>query len=220
MRSGGGLVRQAYGYGAIAVVLIATMSLAAAAQRNFTPAEIVQWDAKSFVGSTGYELVQRSGRPTVYAQCNEATSSGLFLREEIDLTQTPVLEWEWRVGNTYGAIDETVKAGDDYPARIYVVDEHPIFPWRTRALSYVWSSAMEEGADWPNAYADQVHMIAVDSGNDQTGTWQSYRRNLRQDFERYHGRDVENIDAIAIMSDCDDTGRDSEAWFGTIRLLE
>jgi hypothetical protein len=136
----------------------------------------------------------------------------------VDLTRTPVLEWSWRVDDTFGDIDETKKAGDDYPARIYVVDEHPIFPWRTRALSYVWSSAMPEGADWPNAYAGQVHMIAVDSGTEGLGTWQSYRRNLRADFRRYHDREVERVDAIAIMSDCDDTGKRSEAWFGEIRL--
>lgn len=191
-----------------------------AAERTFTPTDIAGWQAKSFVGSTGYELTRTNSRKAVHAQCNEATSSGLFLREQIDLTQTPVLEWSWRVGGTYGAIDETIKAGDDYPARIYVVDEHPLLPWRTRALSYVWSSAMGEGADWPNAYAGQVHMIAVDSGEDGTGRWQSYRRNVREDFERYHDHEVESLDAIAIMSDCDDTGKNSEAWFGGIHLTE
>jgi hypothetical protein len=178
------------------------------------------WEAKSFAGETDYELVQTDQGPAVRARCTEETSSGLFLRREIDLTQTPVLEWSWRVGGTYGAVDETKKVGDDYPARIYVVDEHAVFPWRTRALSYVWSSAMDEGDDWPNAYAEQVHMIAVDAGEDDTGTWRSYRRNVRDDFERFHGREVESVDAIAIMSDCDDTGRDSEAWFGAIRLTE
>lgn len=185
---------------------------------TFQPADIAEWEARTFVGETQYEAVEQGNRPALHAVCDEGTSSGLFRRKEIDLTQTPVLEWNWRVDDTFGDIDETAKAGDDYPARIYVVDEHPVFPWRTRALSYVWSSAMPEGADWPNAYADQVRMIAVDSGTQGLGTWHSYRRNLRADFQRYHDRDVESVNAIAIMSDCDDTGKSSEAWFGEIRV--
>lgn len=198
--------------------MLGAVAAAQAAERTFTPDEIAQWSARSFVGSTSYELTRMDGQKAVHAQCSEATSSGLFLREQIDLTRTPVLEWSWRVGDTYGAIDETTRAGDDYPARIYVVDEHPLLPWRTRALSYVWSSAMGEGTDWPNSYAEQVHMIAVDSGEGEIGTWQSYRRNVREDFERYHDREIENLDALAIMSDCDDSGKTSEAWFGGIRL--
>lgn len=198
--------------------VLAFVPSAQAAERVFTPSEIVDWEVKSFVGRTDYELVQKDGRAAVHASCTDATSSGLYLRREIDLTKTPVIEWGWNVRNTYGAIDETRKAGDDYPARIYVVDRHPILPWRTRALSYVWSSAMPKGADWTNAYAEQVHMIAADSGTQGLDTWQSYRRNLRADFRRYHDRDVESVDAIAIMSDCDDTGKSSEAWFGEIRL--
>ena len=34
-----------------------------------------------------------------------------------------------------------------------------------------------------------------------------------------HGRDLEVLDALAIMTDCDDTGQQVEAWYGEIRLL-
>ncbi len=144
---------------------------AQASPLTFEPSEIADWEARAFVGETQYEFVEQGERPALHAVCDDGTSSGLFRRKEIDLTRTPVLEWSWRVDDTFGDIDETTKAGDDYPARIYVVDEHPIIPWRTRALSYVWSSAMPQGADWSNAYAGQVHMIAVDSGTEGLGTW-------------------------------------------------
>lgn len=200
------------------LALFASAASAQAASRVFEPADIASWESQSFAGETRYEHVDGDDRAAVHATCTNATSSGLFRRNTIDLTQTPVLKWSWRIANTYRNIDETTKAGDDYPARIYVVDEHPVFPWRTRALSYVWSSVMEAGEDWPNSYAEQVHMIAVDSGPQRTGEWVSHRRDLREDFRRYHGRDVESIDALAILSDCDDTGQRTEAWFGQIRL--
>lgn len=186
----------------------------------YTPEDIIEWERHSFSGETRYELVEVDGRQAVHARCTEASASGLFLQEDVDLEATPVVEWRWRVDETFSGIDETTKAGDDYPARIYAVDEHSILRWRTRALNYVWSSEMERGADWPNAYASQAHMIAVRSGApDEKGEWHTERRNLREDFRRYHDRDLERINAFAIMTDCDDVGEPAEAWYGEIRLL-
>lgn len=186
----------------------------------YTPEDIIDWERHSFSGETRYELVEVDGRQAVHARCTDASASGLFLQEEVDLEATPIVEWRWRVDETFSGIDETTKAGDDYPARIYAVDEHSILRWRTRALNYVWSSEMEQGADWPNAYASQAHMVAVRSGPpEREGQWHTERRNLRDDFRRFHDRDLERINAFAIMTDCDDVGEPAEAWYGEIRLL-
>lgn len=205
------------------LVGLAGMGMSAAGSAEevvYTPEEIIEWESHSFSGETRYELVEVDGRSAVHAQCTDGSASGLFLEEEVDLEATPVVEWRWRVDETFSGIDETTKAGDDYPARIYAVDEHSILRWRTRALNYVWSSEMEQGADWPNAYASQAHMIAVRSGAPETqGEWHTERRNLREDFRRYHDRDLERINAFAIMTDCDDVGEPVEAWYGEIRLL-
>lgn len=198
---------------------LAALPGTASAQPTFTPAEIAGWQLHSFVGHTHYEYVTTSEGPAVYARCDSASASGLFRRKPIDLTETPVIEWRWRVENIFAQVDETAKSGDDYPARIYVIDEHPMLPWRTRALAYVRSSDMGIGADWPNAYANQVRMIAVASGEVGLGSWQTHRRNVRRDFQRYHGREIAQADAIAIMSDCDSARQSSEAWYGAIRLL-
>ncbi len=95
----------------------------------------------------------------------------------------------------------------------------PELRWRTRALNYVWSSKKERGADWPNAYASQARMIAVRSGEDADGVWRTERRNVLEDFQRYHDRSPDEINAVAIMTDCDDVGQPVEAWYGEIRFL-
>ncbi len=207
------------------VILLAGLACAASAavqstERVFTPSDIAGWNSESFKGETRYELVEVDGREVLHAVCDDATASGLYLRETIDLTRTPILEWEWRVDETFSGIDETTRSGDDYPARIYAVDERRIVRWRTRALNYVWASEKPESADWANAYASQARMIAVRSGPpEEKGTWHTERRNLREDFRRYHDRDPDSLDALAIMTDCDDTGESIEAWYGEIRLL-
>lgn len=186
----------------------------------FEPAAIMEWSTKAFAGETRYELTQSNGRAAVHAECRDGAASGLILERDIDLTETPVVEWRWRAGRLPNGADETQRAGDDYAARLYAVDANRLLRWRTRAVNYVWSSGMERGADWPNAYLSHAHMVAVRSGPPaDPGRWQTQRRNLREDFQRYHGRDVQRINALAIMTDCDDTGEPAEAWYGTIRLL-
>lgn len=200
-------------------LLLSTLPLAAMAL-EFTPEEILtQWDRHSFQGDTRYQQVELDGQAALHAVCKEATASGLFYREKIDLRETPVIEWRWRVDDTFRDIDETTRAGDDYPARIYVVDEHRVLRWRTRALNYVWSSMQAPGNNWDNAYASQARMIAIRGPEDTGGGWHTERRNVREDFQRFHGRSPERINVVAIMTDCDDTGQTAEAWYGEIRFL-
>lgn len=184
----------------------------------FSEGELRGWEAEVFSGETRYELVQRSGRTVLHARCSDA-ASGLWRRIEVDLRETPVLEWSWRVDQTFSGIDETVRDGDDYPARVYVVVDGGWRRWRTRAINYVWASEQPAGSDWSNAYASQAHMVALQSGAPEgEDRWRREARNVREDFRRYHDRDVDRIDAVAIMTDCDDTGAGAEAWYGDIRF--
>jgi hypothetical protein len=207
-------------YGAIAG-LIACIGLATSTSGGtaFGPEDIITWEPHAFTGVTDYRLLEVDGRLAVAATCTDGTASGLFYRKDIDLTATPILEWEWRVDETLEGIDETTRSGDDYPARLYVVDEAPVLRWRTRALNYVWSSTSPRDTDWPNAFAAQARMIAVASAAEAGQGWRTERRNVRDDFRRFHDREPERINAVAVMTDCDNTGQETRAFYGSIRFL-
>lgn len=178
-------------------------------------AQLERWKEKSFEGHTRYRPVEIDGKRVLRAESHGA-ASGWFREIRVDLTRTPVLHWRWRVAGTLGAIDETSKEGDDYAARIYVIDESAFF-WRTRAVNYVWASSRPRGATWPNAFAgDNAQMVAVRSGDAKAGEWVEEARNVREDFRRLFGEDVDGIDAVAIMTDTDNTGRSATAWYGDI----
>lgn len=200
----------------VTALLLVNTSATPAAERVFEPSAIQDWQPHSFDGETQYELETVQGQPALHAVCRTASASGLVHRAEIDLRETPILEWRWRVEQTYGDIDETRKSGDDYPARIYVVDEYSIARWRTRAVNYVWSSGHDKGEHWPNAYASQAHMIAVRDASDAGTGWHAERRNVLADFARFHDRKPDTVEVVAIMTDCDDTGQTGEAWYGAI----
>ncbi|MCA1780494.1 MAG: DUF3047 domain-containing protein [Xanthomonadaceae bacterium] len=197
-------------------------SPALAEPRVFDADQILQWEPWEFEGRTTYSAEPAESDDAdrvVRARCDQATASGLIHRRTIDLRQNPVLRWHWRVDRVYHDLDETTKSGDDYPARIYVVAQR--WPrWRSRVINYVWSSSQPKGSDWPNAYADQFVMLAVESGPEYSGQWKIEQRDVRQDFKRLHDLDVEQIDAIAIMTDCDNTGQQTTAWYGPIEFQE
>lgn len=187
---------------------------------EFPPELIVGWEEHSFAGSTVYDLVEVDGRTAVHAVCQDGTASGLFYREEIDLSETPILEWSWRVDETLEGVDETRKEGDDYPVRVYLVEERQLLSWRARALNYVWAHDQPRGSDWVNPHSSRVRMVAVRSGRpDEPGVWRTEQRDVRRDFRELHDRDVSHLQAVAIMTDCDDTNQRLEGWYGSLRFL-
>ena len=201
-------------------LLVIASSGLAAEQTTFLPSEIIGWDSLEFDGRTVYTLAGPSASDTehdsVQALCANASASGLILERPISLEQTPILEWRWRVDSVYEGIDETKKSGDDYPARIYVVAERwPRF--RSRIVNYVWSSSQPQGATWDNAFSSQFRMVAVQSGESRLGEWITERRDVLADFQRLHGIEPDTIDALAIMTDCDNAGQKATAWYGPIR---
>jgi hypothetical protein len=183
----------------------------------FTPEEIAEWSEREFNGRTTYEPVSAdqagSDHTALRAECRNATASGRLLEREISLEDTPILEWRWRVDALYDGLDERRKSGDDYPARVYVVARRwPAF--RSRAINYVWSSGQAVGTTWPNAYSSAFVMVAVRSGPEQLGEWVVEKRNIREDFRRLHDLDLDTVDAIAVMTDCDDAGQTTTAFYG------
>jgi hypothetical protein len=76
---------------------------------------------------------------------------------------------------------------------------------------------MPKDKTWPNPYAgDNVMMLAMRSTPDKTGTWYTEKRNIRDDFKNILGEDVQSIDAVAIMTDTDDTQGKAKAYYGDI----
>lgn len=184
------------------------------------PAEFLDGTVREFAQRTEYRLADpdetEAGHAAVHASCRDASASALVIERETDLERTPILEWRWRVDSIYRNIDETEKSGDDYPARIYVVAERwPRF--RSRVINYVWSSSQPEGESWANAFASQFQMVAVRSGESELGRWITERRNVLADFRRLHDIAPDTVDALAIMTDCDNAGQQASAWYGPVR---
>jgi len=186
---------------------------------RFSQGDLSDWQTKVFVGETRYALEKSHGRLGLRADSN-AAASGRYREININLEKTPMLNWTWKVDNVLTGIDERTRAGDDYAARVYVVFSGGLAFWRARAINYVWSSNQPVGSSWPSAYTDNVRMIAVQSGLKQTGQWVNEQRNIRADYQHVFGEKTRKIDAIAIMTDTDNSGKSATAWYGDIWFTE
>jgi hypothetical protein len=208
---------------AITVLCLATLAHSPARSQQaedvrvgaFSTGDLNGWESRSFKGQTDYRLAMDGGRRVLTATTTGG-ASGRFRKIKIDLTRTPFINFSWKVGGVYDGINETVKAGDDFPARIYVVREKGIMGMNSQALNYVWSSARPVGSLWSSPYTGQVKLLALNSGAGKAGAWERHKRNVREDLRRAFGEDITEIDAVALMSDSDDFKGKAEAAYGDI----
>ncbi|MDQ3186066.1 MAG: DUF3047 domain-containing protein [Pseudomonadota bacterium] len=182
---------------------------------RFSRGDLSSWQSKVFTGKTRYSLENTDGR-TVLRADSSAAASGLYREISVELGKTPILNWTWKVSNVLAGADERTRAGDDYAARVYVVFSGGLMFWRTRAINYVWSNKQVIDSSWPNAFTGNARMIAVESGSSRIGQWVSERRDVRADYRRLFGEEPGRVDAVAIMTDSDNTGTTARAWYGDI----
>ncbi|MDQ7732200.1 DUF3047 domain-containing protein [Halomonas sp. SpR1] len=192
-------------------------SCAAMADILLTPNQIMTWPTRSFDGETHYAIVEKDGVKVLQAQ-SRGQASARYLEREINLNETPYLHWCWQVSNTYPGLNETTKAGDDYPARIYVARKTGLFPWQVESVNYVWASTQPQGATWPNAFTQRAQLIALQSGENRVGDWVAEVRDVRSDFAALFGSAPSHIDGIALMSDGDNAEGNATAWFTHLGL--
>ena len=183
---------------------------------SFSSGSLDHWESKGFKGQTKYQLIDFAGARVLKAE-SANSASGLFKEQRIDLQKTPTMNWRWRIENRLGNINEQVKSGDDYAARVYVVVGGGLTFWRPKAINYVWASTSPKGKIWPNAFAgDHAMMIALRSSGDQTGTWYTEKRNILADLKQQFNEELRYIDAVAIMTDTDNAQGKVTAYYGDI----
>ena len=183
---------------------------------------------------TRYSLVMDAGRVVVKAT-SEASSSGLIRKIRIDPQEYPLIEWRWKVLNILRKGDVSTKAGDDYPARLYITFEYnpadmglvEKLKYETArllygeyppggAITYIWESKTPKGSVVPNPYTDRVMMIVVESGDSLLNQWIQEERNIYADYKKAFKQEPPFISGVAIMTDSDNTAESATAFYGDI----
>lgn len=185
---------------------------------HWTQDELKTWEVKQFKGKTQYSVRIRDKKDTLLSESTDS-AAGLIKKMKVDLTKTPFLNWSWAVDKLLekkAPNSEKTKAGDDFPARIYVIVSGGMLFWKTLALNYVWAEQNERETYWPNPFTANAVMYAIESGTTNLGKFISYKRNVRDDLKKTFARDFSEIDGVAIMTDTDNTHSSATAYYGDI----
>ena len=196
--------------------LLLSTSAAGSASVSVPVSDIDFWQEKQFEGETDYQPVVIDGTEALKAH-SMSSASGLYREQRIDLHKTPYLNWRWRVDRPLAGLDERTKRGDDYAARVYVVIDGGLRFWKTRALNYVWSSNMAPESSWNNAFAGpNVRMLALRNNSNPTAEWFTEKRNILADLRHQFGDQIRYVDAIAIMTDTDNSMGEAVSYYSDI----
>ncbi|MEY4730260.1 MAG: hypothetical protein RL020_1418 [Pseudomonadota bacterium] len=199
---------------------------------NNPPAEWKPLSFKRIRQHTSYSVIKDEDLHVIKAESNHS-ASGLVNDVSIDLRDYPFIEWRWKVANLIDKGDPHEKAGDDYPARIYITfaqDQSKLsFADKIArkisgqdiphsGLNYIWDNKTPINSILPNAYTDRLRMIVIQSGSDKLNQWQTETRNVLEDYRKAFGKDPPLISGVAMMTDTDNTGESATAWYGDIRF--
>jgi hypothetical protein len=176
------------------------------------------WNLKRFAGRAQFELARDDGRPA-FRLASRASSFALHRDVVVDLAQFPVLTWSWKVVRLPARGDVRDPRTDDQAAQVYLVfARSPSVRKASDVLGYVWDTRAPVGARSTHRQWDNIRVIVVESGETRAGQWVREERNVRDDYQALFGRPAPILGRIAVMTDSDHTGGQTEAWFADIAL--
>jgi len=164
--------------------------------------------------SKGKEVYSVRSEQKSYLEARAVTSDILIAKEfKYDLKEYPFLTWQWRAVELPKGADERQKETGDSGAGIYVV-----FPgwFRPKNIKYVWSSSLPKGTVLESPYNSKTKIVILRNQYTPLEKWISEEVNVYEDYKKLFGHEPDNVRAIAIMSDSNDTGSKAEAHYRQI----
>lgn len=199
---------------AAAVVVIEDWARVPVGTRGLPPG----WQKQRW-GRPAYDftVVEDDGHRVVHLRsAGDSSNASKDIRGQVNLTETPVLEWRWKVVALPQGADSRRKETDDQAAQVYVT--WPRFPEavRSRIIGYVWDTTAPAGTIVKSQKTGTVTYVIVRSGARDLGRWITERRNVREDFRRIYGEEPEDPAIISFGIDSDDVGGTAESFMGAL----
>jgi hypothetical protein len=182
--------------------------------------------------------INNEGHESYLIADSSASASGIVFKKEFEVFDYPKIRWRWKVSNVYKKGNAKVKAGDDYPIRVYVIfkynPETASFGQRVKyglakkiygeypphsSVNYIWSNINHEERIIENPYASAAKMIILQTGADMAGKWIGEEVNVIEDYQKAFGEDPPSTASLAIMNDSDNTGESAVSYIDYIEIF-
>ncbi len=177
------------------------------------------WKGQTW-GSPAYDftIVESEGRRVLHLRSEgDGSTISKDIKGKVQLKETPILEWSWKVVTLPKGGNACKSATDDEAAQIYVTWRRFPDAVRSRILGYVWDTTSPVGTVCKSEKTGTVTYIVVRSGPGSLGKWLTERRNVAEDFRKiFDEREPDNPDAISTGIDSNDTKSSAEAFVGPL----
>lgn len=181
------------------------------------------WRHRTFFRTDPMQIsfVSKAGRPAIRLVTHRSGSM-LYRFTDLSLDQYPLLSWDWFVEQPIASeADETTKAGDDHPARLYL--KFRSAKGETHAMEIIWGNRKLRAGDWK--YLESFwsrspfpHYVAR-GGDENAGRWHDEKVDLRALYRKQWGDPRgASLQEVALFCDTDVTGARSVAYFSTVRV--
>ena len=161
------------------------------------------------------EVVSDNGQPVLRLRSKGETSTiSRDLKGGVDLDETPILEWSWKVITLPTGGNACQKSTDDEAAQVYVAWLRSPEAVRSRIIGYVWDSTAPPGTICKSQKTPTVTYVVLRSGSDELGKWITERRNVVEDFRKIYGEAPDKPTAVSLSIDSDDTRSSAELFIG------
>ena len=185
---------------------------------KFTEQELSELDVRKVRGAdnkTVYSVGSNENGNFLKAVADNA-ASGLGKEVKIDLNKTPFINITWKIEKDLPGIKESSKKGHDFAARVFAVKKTGATPLSNRAINYVFSSNNAIGFNSPSPYTKKSIDNVLASTKTNFNEWITVKANVKEDFKKFHGLDVKELDGLAILSDTDNSKMKAIAYYQNI----
>ncbi len=177
------------------------------------------WTGESFGRQAAYEFMieQDDSKRVLHLESRDEHSTiAKEIAGKVNLKETPILEWTWKVTTLPTGGDLRRKETTDMAAQLYVV--WPRFPalLRSRIIGYVWDAATPAATIVKSQKTGTVTFVVMRSGPGDLGKWLTERRNVAEDYVKIFGEPPDDPRVITISIDSNDTHSAAESFIGPI----
>jgi Protein of unknown function (DUF3047) len=164
-----------------------------------------------------FDIVTDDGRPVLHLRSKGDNSTiSRDLKGSVNLEETPILEWSWKVITLPAGGNACQKSTDDQAAQVYVAWLRVPESVRSRIIGYVWDSTATAGTICKSQKTSTVTYVVLRSGSDELGKWITERRNVLEDFRRIYGEAPDKPTGLSLGIDSDDTRSSAESFIGPV----
>ncbi|MFP5466563.1 MAG: DUF3047 domain-containing protein [Gammaproteobacteria bacterium] len=186
---------------------------------------------------THYTATTHQGRPALHAD-SDGGDSLMRLRLAADGPTIGRLGFSWFAGQLNTDADVADTGADDAVVRVILQfgGDRSSFSARDQRLSdlmqlvtgeplpyatliYVWDPARPVGTVIAHRRSERIRKLVVQSGPGDLGRWVDLERNVAADYRLAFGKAPVRLEGIALMTDSNNTGVRSRAWYGPLRLI-